>query len=149
MFQCHCHFLLNFASDETHSRMKIIQFLLLIALGSRSSESYRILGLFPHPAISHFRAFQPLLVELATLGHEVVVVSHFPVKNAPGNYRDLVLDQSDIMTGQFSVDEVSEKRTTLMCFFADSLMLPMVSICNINAMTINVYDTKFMPQFVA
>jgi glucuronosyltransferase len=93
--------------------MQITQFLLLVVLGSRLSESYRILGLFPHPAISHFRAFQPLLVELAALGHEVFVVSHFPFKNAPENYRDLVLDQSDIMTGSFSVDEVSGKRNTI------------------------------------
>lgn len=87
--------------------MNFFQFLLLIGFGSRISESYRILGLFPHPAISHFRAFQPLLIELAALGHEVVVVSHFPDKNAPGNYRDLVLDQNDIMTNSFPVDEVS------------------------------------------
>lgn len=86
--------------------MKIIHILLFIVLGSRTSESYRILGLFPHPAISHFRAFEPLLVELASLGHEVVVVSHFPEKNAPENYRDLVLNQNDIMTGSASVEEV-------------------------------------------
>lgn len=97
--------------------MKYLLFVLLIALGSRISESYRILGLFPHPAISHFRAFQPLLIELATLGHEVVVVSHFPHKNAPENYRDLVLDQSDIMTDSAPVDEVSRN------FSADSRMV--------------------------
>lgn len=87
--------------------MKFFYVLLLTAIGSRTSESYRILGLFPHPAISHFRAFQPLLRELADLGHDVVVVSHFPEKNAPANYRDLVLDQSQIMTAAYTVDEVS------------------------------------------
>lgn len=87
--------------------MKFIYVLLLIVLRSQTSESHRILGLFPHPAISHFRAFQPLLRELAEKGHEVVVVSHFPEKNAPESYRDFVLDQSQVMTGAYSVDEVS------------------------------------------
>lgn len=90
--------------------MKLIHIVLLIALmQSHTSEAYRILGLFPHPAVSHFRAFQPLLQELAALGHEVLVVSHFPDNNAPQNYRDFVLDQSQIMTEAFSVDEVSSK----------------------------------------
>lgn len=87
--------------------MKLFLVFVLTALRSQTSDCHRILGLFPHPAISHFRAFQPLLKELAVKGHEVVVVSHFPEKNPPENYRDLVLDQSQIMTAAFSVDEVS------------------------------------------
>lgn len=88
--------------------MKLVYVVLLIAaVGSQTTESYRVLGLFTHPAISHFRAFQPLLHELAVHGHDVSVVSHFPDKNAPHNYHDFVLDQSQIMTAAFSVDEVS------------------------------------------
>jgi glucuronosyltransferase len=95
--------------------MKTFIFLLFFALRSLSSEGFRILGVFPHPAISHFRAFQPLLVELAALGHDVVVVSHFPDTNAPDNYRDLVLDQSDIMTSTASVEEVSA--IEILCYY--------------------------------
>lgn len=87
--------------------MRLICVLLFIVVGSQTSDSYRVLGIFPHPAISHFRAFHPVLRELANVGHDVVVVSHFPESNPLPNYRDLVLDRSDIMTAAFTVDEVS------------------------------------------
>lgn len=87
--------------------MKLVSVLLLLTIGSHTNDGYRILGLFPHPALSHFKAFQPLLKGLANAGHEVIVVSHFPDKNSPPNYRDYVLDQSEILTGAFTVDEVS------------------------------------------
>lgn len=53
--------------------------------------AYKILGLFPHPATSHFNVFQPILRGLADAGHEVTVVSHFPDANPSKNYKDLVL----------------------------------------------------------
>lgn len=87
--------------------MKFIFVLLFVALRSRTSESFRVLGLFPHPAVSHFRAFQPLLKELAAKGHDVVVVSHFPDGSSSKNYRDLVLDQGKIMTNAYTIEEVS------------------------------------------
>lgn len=95
--------------------MKLIYVLLSIAvLGSQASEAkFSVLGLFPHPALSHFRAFQPLLRELAERGHDVFVVSHFPEENAPENYRDFVLDQSQIITAAYSVEEVSLQTSTL------------------------------------
>lgn len=95
--------------------MTLIYVLLSIAvLGSQASEAkFSVLGLFPHPALSHFRAFQPLLRELAERGHDVFVVSHFPEENAPENYRDFVLDQSQIITAAYSVEEVSLQTSTL------------------------------------
>lgn len=51
-------------------------------------ESYRILGLFPHPGASHFHFFQPVMKALADKGHEVTVVSHFPNKIPIPNYKD-------------------------------------------------------------
>lgn len=83
----------------------------LTAAAASTTKSYRFLGIFPHPAVSHFRAFEPLLLELSSRGHDVYVVSHFPNKNAPppANYHDFPLDQSDIMTSTALVDEVSAK----------------------------------------
>lgn len=49
----------------------------------------KILGLFPHPAISHFRFFEPILRGLADVGHDVTVVGLFPYKNGPSNYKDI------------------------------------------------------------
>ncbi|KAG4074841.1 hypothetical protein HA402_009266 [Bradysia odoriphaga] len=66
------------------------EFVLIVAL-VRYASGYKILGLFPHPATSHFNMFQPILHELANKGHEVTVVSHFPHPNPPINYKDLTL----------------------------------------------------------
>lgn len=54
--------------------------------------SYKILGLFPHPAKSHFEIFRPLVEALAEKGHNVTVVSPFPRKQPLKNYRDISLE---------------------------------------------------------
>jgi len=67
--------------------------------------SYRILGLFPHPAKSHFNVFQPIMRELATSGHNVTVVSYFPDTNPPKeNYRDVILTGLPDTTNSVSLD---------------------------------------------
>lgn len=71
--------------------MKLISELLLIVVLVQCISGYKILGLFPHPATSHFNVFQPILRRLATDGHEVTVVSHFPDPDPPKNYEDLTL----------------------------------------------------------
>lgn len=53
-----------------------------------SLNGHRILGLFPHPGISHFQFFHPIMKALAHAGHDVTVVSHFPNKIPIENYRD-------------------------------------------------------------
>lgn len=66
------------------------------------ADSLRILGLFPHPGVSHFHFFHPIMRELAAQGHNVTVVSHFPDAKAPANYKDLPLSGMASMTN--SVD---------------------------------------------
>ncbi|KAG5667808.1 hypothetical protein PVAND_015777 [Polypedilum vanderplanki] len=83
---------------------------IFLLLRSHTSDATRILGLFIHPAISHFRAFQSVLRELAVRGHEVIVVSHFSEKNKPENYKELLLDQEVVLTGTAPVDEVYAPR---------------------------------------
>uniref|UniRef100_A0A336KCF6 UDP-glucuronosyltransferase n=1 Tax=Culicoides sonorensis TaxID=179676 RepID=A0A336KCF6_CULSO len=53
---------------------------------------YNILGIFIHPGKSHFDMFHPLMRGLAERGHNVTVISHFPDKNPPVGYKDVVLD---------------------------------------------------------
>ncbi|XP_058820278.1 UDP-glycosyltransferase UGT5-like [Topomyia yanbarensis] len=67
-------------------------------------QSYKILGLFPHPAISHFHFFEPVLKGLAAAGHEVTVVSHFPNAKPPPNYIDLPLTGMELMTNSVSFE---------------------------------------------
>lgn len=74
----------------------IIHVLLMTTVISESS-SLQILGLFPHPGLSHFHFFHPIMLGLADAGHNVTVLSHFPDKNAPSNYKDLVIGgQADL-----------------------------------------------------
>ncbi|XP_065219027.1 UDP-glycosyltransferase UGT5-like isoform X30 [Planococcus citri] len=46
----------------------------------------RILGVFPHHGLSHFMMFEPLMLELARKGHQVVVISKYPHKENVPNY---------------------------------------------------------------
>jgi glucuronosyltransferase len=58
------------------------------------SESARILGMFPVPGKSHMIVFSALTKALAERGHELVVVSTFPMKNPPANYTDINIWES-------------------------------------------------------
>ena len=66
-------------------------FLLIIIWLTNTSESLRILGIFPFQAKSHFVIFESLMKGLAKKGHEVDVYSHFPLKNPIPNYNDFSL----------------------------------------------------------
>ncbi|XP_078051737.1 UDP-glucosyltransferase 2-like [Augochlora pura] len=52
---------------------------------------YRILGLFPYNGKSHFIMFEHLMKALARKGHQVDVVSTFPLKKPYPNYNDIVV----------------------------------------------------------
>lgn len=72
----------------TNSSLKLVAFFLLICC---TTNGHRILGLFPHPGLSHFHFFHPVMKGLAEAGHEVTVVSHFPNKEPIENYKDEAL----------------------------------------------------------
>lgn len=65
--------------------------LIIIALLFNGCTCYRILGIFPSVGKSHFDVFTPLFIELADRGHNVTVISHFPLKHPIQNYRDVSL----------------------------------------------------------
>lgn len=67
--------------------------LICALLGSclHSATAARILGLFPYKGASHFYVFQALLEELATRGHSVEVLSHFPRTTPLQNYTDIAV----------------------------------------------------------
>lgn len=56
-----------------------------------TAKSYKILGIFPHPGISHFAVFKPVLEALSERGHQITVVSHFPSATARTGYTDINL----------------------------------------------------------
>lgn len=67
---------------------RVFAAILLIFFAANVCESHRILGLFPHPGLSHFHFFHPVMKALAEAGHDVTVVSQFPNKEPIENYTD-------------------------------------------------------------
>jgi len=51
---------------------------------------YRLLGLFPFQGKSHFVMFEHLMKGLAKKGHQIDIVSTFPLKKPYPNYTDIV-----------------------------------------------------------
>lgn len=51
---------------------------------------YRLLGLFPFQGKSHFVMFEHLMKGLAKKGHQIDMVSKFPLKKPYPNYTDIV-----------------------------------------------------------
>ncbi|KAK5643189.1 hypothetical protein RI129_007034 [Pyrocoelia pectoralis] len=56
-----------------------------------SASCLKILGVFPFTGRSHFLIFEPLLVELSKRGHDVTVMSSFPLQIPPPGYTDVYL----------------------------------------------------------
>lgn len=64
--------------------------LCLFLLGLCVCDGYRILAIFPHNGKSHVGVLHRITKSLAARGHQVDVVSHFPLKSPPPNYTDVV-----------------------------------------------------------
>ncbi|CAK9828264.1 UDP-glycosyltransferase UGT5 [Anthophora retusa] len=67
-----------------------ILFYLILALSIDANYAYRILCLFPFNGRSHFKMFGALCEGLAERGHQIDMISHFPIKKSIANYRDIV-----------------------------------------------------------
>ncbi|EDV54743.1 uncharacterized protein Dere_GG21135 [Drosophila erecta] len=94
---------------------RVVLLFLALALGQpdelvEAAGPLKVLGLFPHPGVSHFHFFHPIMKGLAEAGHDVSVVSHFPDKHPVAHYKDFPLTGMDKLTN--SVDlKFFEKRT--------------------------------------
>lgn len=67
----------------------LIIFTIILSIQKYEVHSLKILGIFPYPGKSHFVMIGALMKELAHRGHQVDVVSHFPLTNPIENYTDL------------------------------------------------------------
>lgn len=76
--------------------LQLITYLMMINT-LPSINGLKILALLPHPGISHYRFFEPILNGLANVGHSVTVVGVFKNENPPPNYRDIIIG-GDILT---------------------------------------------------
>lgn len=66
-----------------------ILFYIVLCYQGELSSSLKILGAFPFPWRSHFVMYGKLMKELALKGHEVDVISAFPLVKSIPNYRDI------------------------------------------------------------
>lgn len=77
--------------------MKI--FLCFVLFCGKECASSKILVLFPSPSRSHLVVAQGVTTALAERGHEVTVVSPFPLDKPMKNYRDIKLELDDFHKG--------------------------------------------------
>ena len=54
------------------------------------SDAHRILGVYPLNLKSHHNVFESIMKALVKRGHQVDVITHFELKNAPKNYRTII-----------------------------------------------------------
>lgn len=71
--------------------MKVLSVLLAILACDQVANGYRILGVFPLNGKSHWVMIEELMKGLARHGHQVDVISHFPLKKPIPNYTDISL----------------------------------------------------------
>lgn len=69
---------------------KVLLFSLILALSTLINDAYRILCLFPYNGKSHFIMFEALCKGLANKGHQIDMISHFPLKKPIPNYTDII-----------------------------------------------------------
>lgn len=77
--------------------MKFATLCFIISMSGLSTSS-RILFLFPSPSKSHLIVVKGLSTTLAERGHEVTVVSPFPLDKPMKNYRDIKVEVPEDMT---------------------------------------------------
>lgn len=68
-------------------RVGVVLFLVVIL--ATWSYSYNILVVFPYPGRSHFLTYARFFKGLAEKGHNVTVLSHYPLQEPVKNYRDI------------------------------------------------------------
>lgn len=89
---------------------------------ARDAQTARVLGLFPHTGKSHQMVFEPLLRRLAERGHQVTVVSFFPLKNPPANYTDISLEGiADLGLESFELSFYENPNSMLKALRLDSI----------------------------
>lgn len=69
----------------------VVLLMILIGIQSYCVLSYKILGIFPTVAPSHYNVGKALMKGLAAAGHDVTIVSPFKEKNQIKNYREVVV----------------------------------------------------------
>ncbi|XP_063366953.1 UDP-glycosyltransferase UGT5-like [Cydia amplana] len=94
-------------------------------------ESARILGVFPIPSISHQVVFRSLTIELAKIGHEVVVITTDPAfknEKAPANFTEIDVHDISYNTWSEMIDSIAGAAPYTMLTTALQMMVDVVKV---------------------
>ena len=86
-------------------------FKLLLVTNLCLVSSYKILCLFPHRGRSHFEVVRTLIETLAHKGHEVTLLSHFPLTTTPPNFTHVLLRNSSVLFNVLDMHQFKGRRT--------------------------------------
>ncbi|KAF5292539.1 hypothetical protein FQR65_LT01685 [Abscondita terminalis] len=113
------------------NNMKCAVIILMCYFLISSVSTYKILGLFPYPGISHFNVFKPLLEALSQRGHELTVISFFPSTKNTSNYKDITLTHPlGDMKGFIQMSNLTRNRFEKY-FSINSALTYLGDVCNI------------------
>lgn len=71
--------------------MRLANLVCLTVLCAYCVDAYKILGVFPFAAHSHYALGSRLMKALAEKGHDVTIITPYREKNPPKNYREIFL----------------------------------------------------------
>ncbi|KAJ3658313.1 hypothetical protein Zmor_010058 [Zophobas morio] len=100
--------------------MLLLKFLLLTNVCLVTS--YKILCLFPHRGKSHFEVARLLIGTLAHKGHEVTLMSHFPLTTTPPNFTHILLRNSSVFVNVLDMHQYQGHRTEKWFFIRDCII---------------------------
>jgi len=80
--------------------MNSIVLIIVILITVNNGLTSSILAFLPSKARSHYGAFEPLFKELAEKGHNMTVLSPFPMKNPPPSYHHIQVEDEDLVMGK-------------------------------------------------
>ncbi|CAH1985004.1 unnamed protein product [Acanthoscelides obtectus] len=109
------HAILRVLNNMSDNVVSIV--ILFFIFGAYSVICYEILAVFAHPGKSHVDVYLPITKALAEKGHNVIVISHYPVSSSMPNYQDIDLkDQSKQFVEAIDVEQIdpSSKLTRYM-----------------------------------
>ncbi|XP_039303799.1 UDP-glucosyltransferase 2 isoform X1 [Solenopsis invicta] len=75
---------------KNYGKMRVLPLIFLWLSYLSFCNGYRLLALFPLQVKSHFVMFEPLMKGLVRKGHQIDVVTSFPLKKPYPNYTDIV-----------------------------------------------------------
>lgn len=78
---------------------RITLFVLYFVATVFATDSYKILGIFPSLDRNNYLTYRGLFRELANRDHEVTLISHFQMTDAPATHKDIILSEKQVYKG--------------------------------------------------